>query len=64
MELKDAFDFWLDDNRERLEKAGLVGADMKRAAVEEYEKLTDKTPWEQKADDELRRLKEQQQEKQ
>ncbi|VDM29039.1 unnamed protein product [Toxocara canis] len=50
-----AFFFWMQENRERLKKPGMGVADVAKAAGAEWAKLSDKTKWEKKAEEDKKR---------
>jgi len=50
-----AFFFWMQENRDKLKKPGRGVADVAKAAGAEWGKLTDKTKWEKKAEDDKKR---------
>jgi hypothetical protein len=50
-----AFFIWMGENRERLKKPGMGVADVAKAAGVEWRKLTDKSKWEKKAEDDKKR---------
>jgi len=50
-----AFFFWMQENRDKLKKPGMGVADVAKAAGAEWGKLTDKTKWEKKAEDDKKR---------
>ncbi|KAI6184784.1 HMG box domain-containing protein [Aphelenchoides bicaudatus] len=50
-----AFFIWMQENRARLKKPGMSVSDVAKAAGVEWGKLTDKTKWEKKAEDDKKR---------
>jgi len=50
-----AFFFWMQENRDKLKKPGMGVADVAKAAGAEWGKLTDKTKWEKKAEEDKKR---------
>jgi len=50
-----AFFFWMSENREKLKKPGMGVADVAKAAGAEWNKVTDKTKWEKKAEEDKKR---------
>ncbi|KAI6220018.1 HMG box domain-containing protein [Aphelenchoides fujianensis] len=50
-----AFFLWMQENRARLKKDGMSVADVAKAAGVEWGKLTDKTEWEKKAEQDKKR---------
>ncbi|GMT11075.1 hypothetical protein PFISCL1PPCAC_2372, partial [Pristionchus fissidentatus] len=50
-----AFFIWMQEHREGLKKPGMKASDVAKAAGVEWNKLSDKTVWEKRADDDKKR---------